>query len=198
MIIRKIKNDTNSIFLTFDDGPGEETMAVLDSLDKFAAKATFFVVAEKIAGHRDVLQEIQRRGHSVGNHSLDHKYSVFFRPRRELLEWVRKSEGTLSDVLGTSSVGFRPPAGVVTPPLKWALAELKIPLILWNRRFYDSVIPWTMGRALRSLDKTHSGDIILLHDNHGPQRLVGFLKTLDAYLAAAQSKGFKFRAISKV
>ena len=61
------------MFLTFDDGPiPEATPWVLDVLDRFGVKATFFMVGQNVERHPELLEEVRRRGHAVGNHTLHH------------------------------------------------------------------------------------------------------------------------------
>jgi peptidoglycan/xylan/chitin deacetylase (PgdA/CDA1 family) len=69
----------NSVWLTIDDGPGPETRAVLDLLDRHQARATFFLVGERALAQPELVQEILRRGHDLGNHSHSHPQARFWR-----------------------------------------------------------------------------------------------------------------------
>lgn len=61
------------VYLTFDDGPiPEQTPWVLDILDRYGVKATFFMVGDNVRRHPGLLEEVRRRGHSVGNHTMHH------------------------------------------------------------------------------------------------------------------------------
>ncbi len=180
-----------NLFLTFDDGPDEHgTAATLDVLARHGATATFFVIASEARRRPDLLKRIADAGHAVGNHSLDHKWRAFFASRRHMLAWVGESERILADLLGHPTVGFRSPAGVHTPPLAWALSELDLPLIHWDVRFYDAVWPWRAERALKSLEATAPGSVVLLHDRQRPKNLAKYLETLALYVPAAQTEGF--------
>ncbi len=198
--IRKIPTGPgdSSLYLTFDDGPDpigtEETLRVLR---RHQVPASFFVIAEKAKASVALVRKIQEEGHAIGNHSLNHTYSNFFLGKRALREWVRKAEEMLIQQLGSIPVGFRPPAGVRTPELKWVLNELKIPLVLWNVRFFDKTVQWTKKRAVDSLSSTVNGSIVLLHDHQNSKNLQAFLSTLDDYILAAKSQGFKFKALKR-
>lgn len=186
------------LHLTFDDGPDEiSTPQVLDLLNDLQVKATFFTVAEKAIAHPEIIKRILANGHTIGNHSLDHKYKAFFGGLKAMKSWISRSEEKLSSITGTKTVGFRPPAGIRTPELARALAELNIPLVLWNCRFYDTVFKWTESKAKKSLIGTQSGSIILLHDRQSPQKLPLFLKTLRAYITSARQTGFEFAPLTR-
>jgi peptidoglycan/xylan/chitin deacetylase (PgdA/CDA1 family) len=193
--IRQIPSIQKSLYLTFDDGPlASCTEGVLEVLSQHKIPATFFLVAEKAQRNPDLVHKILKHGHQIGNHSLDHRYSVFFKGEKALRNWICESEDIFHQ-LGIQTIGFRPPAGVRTPELFRALKQLDIPLILWNTRFYDSIWSWTKAKAEKSLTRLQAGDIVLLHDAQKNKKFPTFLSTLDFYLNAAQAKGFQFRPI---
>lgn len=143
--------DPKSLFLTLDDGPDPDTTEeVLRILERHQSTATFFVITERALSEHSLLREIESAGHTIGNHSLDHRYHHYFRGEKALQEWIEKSESVLKTLRdGKESIGFRPPAGVVTPPLQRALSRTPFSLILWNERFYDSLFRWDLKRARR-------------------------------------------------
>lgn len=192
------KSLENTIYLTFDDGPDPiTTPLVLDVLARRGVSATFFVVAEQARRHNAILRSILAAGHAVGNHSLDHGYRHFFSGRAKMKEWIAAAESEITRLTGAPSVGFRPPAGVRTPELAWALRELKLPLVLWRKRFYDSTIRLTPARATRSLEDTPSGSIVLLHDRQRHRNRGSFLLALDAYLEEALAQGRSPRSLRR-
>jgi peptidoglycan/xylan/chitin deacetylase (PgdA/CDA1 family) len=196
--VRTIATVHKSIFLTFDDGPEPGmTEKVLDLLDDFEIKATFFVIAEKARKYPTLLKEIQARAHSIGNHSLDHRFSRYFNGYASTLKWIGDSEKIISDLIGAQTIGFRPPWGVRTPALTRVLEQLQMPLILWNTRFYDAVVPWTPEKALRSIQNAQSGAIVLLHDRQPEDRMPLFLNALRVYIDAAKKDGFEMRNLSR-
>ena len=185
------------IYLTFDDGPDPDcTPEVLKILERLAVRATFFVIANKAQANRALFSEIAKK-HAIGNHSLDHSFRPFFATRKTLLEWIEKSERIFREELHVRPVAFRAPAGVRTPPLYWALRKLDLPLVHWNRRFYDTRFAWTEKKALRSLARTTDGSIILLHDTHRGERKSLFLKTLVSYIEGAVAQGFQFEVLDE-
>jgi hypothetical protein len=78
--IHNIPSYDLTIYLTFDDGPCLGcTDKVLDLLHEYEVKATFFVIVEKAEDNLDIISRMKKEGHAIGNHSLDHSYSNFFR-----------------------------------------------------------------------------------------------------------------------
>ncbi len=187
-----------ALHLTFDDGPDPAaTPAILRVLRAHRAAATFFMVARTARRHPGLVEDVLREGHAVGNHSLDHAYRHYFRGPRHMRDWVAEAEAELSGQMGQPTVGFRPPAGIRTPELAWALRDLRVPLVLWRVRFFDAVWAWRARPAVASLRRTPAGAIVLLHDGQSAGRLPGFLQTLDAYLASAVAQGFVLRALAR-
>jgi peptidoglycan/xylan/chitin deacetylase (PgdA/CDA1 family) len=187
-----------SIFLTFDDGPTPSaTEEVLDILVRKNASASFFVIAERAEAQAKLIGRMQASGFAIGNHSLDHHYSPFFGSTAAMQAWISDAEFKLQKLTSKPSIGFRSPAGVQTPKLHRALSEAGLPLIHWNKRFFDAVLPWSKALALRSLDATPSGSIVLLHDSQSGFRKKVFLSTLAAYIDRAHELGFSFLPLKR-
>ena len=198
--IRSIDNKNSehqNLYLTFDDGPDPvSTEKVLKVLEQHHAKATFFVVAERAKAQKKLLNEILSCGHAIGNHSLDHQYRVFFQGKKAMQKWVRDAESQIADLIGSPTIGFRPPAGVRTPELHAVLLELKLPLVLWKMRYFDKAIDWTEKRALNSLSRITQGSLILLHDQVKREKIQLFTHTLSIYLDELNQRNFHFHSLS--
>lgn len=153
------------VSLTFDDGPDPEvTPCVLELLDRYGAKATFFCVGEKLAAHPEMAKEIVRRGHSIENHSLRHSHAFplygYFRMARE----VSAAQAILARVAGRAPQFFRAPMGLRSPLLDPVLARSGLRCVSWTRRGLDTV-DRNADRVLQRLaDGLDAGDILLLHD----------------------------------
>jgi peptidoglycan/xylan/chitin deacetylase (PgdA/CDA1 family) len=188
------------VYLTFDDGPElSSTSAVLEILSKHQAKATFFLIAQRAREYRALVDHILREGHAIGDHSLDHRFRNYFRGYVRVRRWLEAGQTEWRDLgLDSQLVGFRPPAGMCTPPLLRAVNDLHWPVILWQKRFFDTVIPWSATRAVKSVAHLRGGEIILLHDRQAPQRVARFCRTLDQYLRAIQERGFELHALPKI
>ena len=101
------------VALTFDDGPESElTPQILDLLDEYNIKATFFIIGQNAAKNTDILKDIHSKGHEIGNHSWSHKYLPKISKKSKEDE-ILKTERLLIDVLGEYTPIFRPPYGAV-------------------------------------------------------------------------------------
>lgn len=187
-----------ALYLTFDDGPDPRgTRRVLALLEEFGAKGTFFLVGARARRHPDLVREIVARGHSLGNHSPDHRTTTYFSRGDRLREWIAEGEREIREIAGVPTVGFRPPAGVRTPELVRAATALGEPIILWETRFFDSVFAPGPGRLRRSLRSARPGDIVLFHDSQREENLELFLVALRAYLQESKLYGFSLLPLER-
>lgn len=147
------------VYLTFDDGPiPEMTPWVLDLLDRYNIKATFFCVADNVRKYPEVYEQVQKRGHRVGNHTYHHLQGLFTRTRNYVRD-VEKASTLIDSEL------FRPPHG-----------HIRLPQLFWLRRNYK-VIMWDVvtrdySKHLNSDDVfeivkryTRQGSVIVFHDS---------------------------------
>lgn len=109
----RIQKKKKSVYLTFDDGPiPDVTPWVLDLLDKYNIKATFFCVGENVMRNPDIFEEVKRRGHSVGNHTYNHLQGSKV-TTRSYLRNVMEADKLIQSTL------FRPPHGLI----RWKQAK---------------------------------------------------------------------------
>lgn len=162
------------VALTFDDGPDPEvTPQVLDLLDRYGAKASFFCVGEKAAAFPYLVREIIRRGHSVENHTQRHPHGFSFYGLWRLTREVDAAQAVLGDIAGRPPAFFRAPAGFRSPFLDPVLARRGLRYISWTRRGLDG-IRCDPARVLRRLTRTlAAGDVLLLHDGAGVRSVTG-------------------------
>ncbi len=183
------------IALTIDDGPDPEvTPQVLDLLDRYQARVTFFCIGTQAERHPDLCREIIRRGHAVENHS-QHHYHHFstFGPGRMARE-IDAGQDTLTRITGQPPLFFRPTAGLRNPFLDYVLARRGLTLASWTRRGFDTrcgdadTVARRLGRQLAA------GDILLLHDGHAARTAEGIpviLAALPRLLESAQAIGLR-------
>jgi peptidoglycan/xylan/chitin deacetylase (PgdA/CDA1 family) len=179
------------IALTFDDGPDPEvTPHVLDLLDGWGARASFFVIGRRAAAHPDLAAEIARRGHRVENHTWSHP-SAFccYLPQAQRRE-IERAQETIARAAGQAPGWFRAPAGFRNLLLDRELCAAGLRLAAWTRRAYDTVEREPVRVARRLLRGLAAGDVLLLHDGsvardrHGrPVVLEALPRILDAILA---------------
>jgi peptidoglycan/xylan/chitin deacetylase (PgdA/CDA1 family) len=170
----------DEVAITIDDGPDPEvTPRVLDILDRYAAKATFFCIGELAERHPDLCREIIRRGHVIGNHSQHHNVLFsLFGPQRIYRE-ILHAQGVLTSITGYTPRFFRPSAGLRNIFLDPALARLGLQLVTWCKRGFDTREndpDKVLRRLLRDLK---GGDILLLHDGNAAKTAGGTPVILD-------------------
>jgi peptidoglycan/xylan/chitin deacetylase (PgdA/CDA1 family) len=153
------------ISLTFDDGPDPEvTPRVLDLLDRYQAKASFFCVGAKAAAHAGIVREIIRRGHSVENHSHGHSHAFAFYGLSRLTSDVESAQNAIAGITGQPPMFFRAPAGFRSPLLDLVLASRGLRYVSWTRRGFDA-LSRDPSRVLERLTRgLAAGDVLLLHD----------------------------------
>ena len=155
------------VALTLDDGPDADiTPAVLDLLDAFSARATFFCIARRAAAQPALCREILRRGHSVQNHSFQHRHNFALLGARGFRLEVGRAQQTLADITGELPRFFRAPAGLRNPFLAPVLEGLDLRLVSWTRRGFDTVRREPAGVLARLTRNLGAGDIVLLHDGN--------------------------------
>lgn len=105
------EGDVHKVYLTFDDGPSENTAAILDILAEYNVKATFFVVGREDEESQSLYQRIVDEGHTLGMHSYSNKYSIIYQSEEAFAEDYNKLRDYLYEVTGTESRYYRFPGG---------------------------------------------------------------------------------------
>lgn len=177
------------IFLTFDDGPIPEiTKFVLDELDKFDAKATFFCIGDNVRKHPDVFQMLLENKHSVGNHTYNHMNG-----------WKTENETYLDNIskcevqLGKPTNLFRPPYGRIKRSQAKLLDENQ-QIVMWDVLSGDFSAGISQEICLqKTIKHTRPGSIILFHDSLKAAKNMQF--ALPRFLEHFSQKGYHFEAL---
>lgn len=163
------------VYLTFDDGPSRYTEEILDILDQYDVKATFFVVGKESDWAREALQEIVDRGHTLGMHSYSHKYAEIYESVESFSEDLDKIQNYVYDATGVTSTIYRFPGGSSNTISKVDMNDFADYLDTREIRFFD----WNVssgdavkgGVTAEQLTKNVMGDvvrhknvIVLMHD----------------------------------
>lgn len=147
------------VYLTFDDGPiPEVTPWVLDLLDYYGIKATFFLVGDNVARSPHLLEEIKRRGHSWGNHTMNHLQGFKIASRRYLRN-IQKAHELIDSTL------FRPPHGI----MRWEQAKVikdHFNIVMYDLVTRDYSKKMTGEKVLKNVKRyARNGSIIVFHDS---------------------------------
>lgn len=184
-VLNRVSTDDRVVWLTIDDGPSDDTPAVLDALDAHSAKATFFLVGEHAAQHPEHVREILHRGHGIGNHSATHPARWFWalgpmRMRREIAE----TQTILAGISGEPPRWFRAVVGMSNPFVHAALKTHGLARVAWSARGFDGVEADPQTVVARIERNLAPGAIVLLHEGAAHGRNVEtislLLKRLDA------------------
>lgn len=181
-----------SIYLTFDDGPVPEiTPFVLEQLKKYRAKATFFCVGGNVARHPDVLQQLLREGHRIGNHT-DHHLKGTKTSIEAYREDVQRCQDKLLEA-GISTNLFRPPYGRIRKEqARQLLAEHEI--VMWDVLSADYDAQLNPEKCLRqSIRHTQNGSVVVFHDSVKAWKNLSWV--LPRYLDHFTAKGYVFKSL---
>ena len=167
--LRRLPAAAQSIALTFDDGPSpRNTPRVLDLLDEYGARATFFLIGRYVREFPELAREIVARGHAVGNHTETHPSLVWASRARILAEFDRCQQA-IGEATGVRAAWVRPPYGYRSPLVHRAARQSGFRgVAMWARSAHDwrnATSPQIVNRLLR----VRAGDIVLLHDGAPPE-----------------------------
>ncbi|MEA4926553.1 MAG: polysaccharide deacetylase family protein [Syntrophomonadaceae bacterium] len=173
---------TPGVALTFDDGPDPViTPLILDVLDRYQVKATFFVVGQQAERYPDIIRLIRSRGHALGVHSQHHRFAWGLPPRTTWQEWD-EGVATLERLTGEEVKWMRPPWGTFNLSTWLWLKNRHKQAVLWDVEGHD----WQVRRSPediveRILKRVREGSIVLLHDSGGDKGApVNTLNALDS------------------
>ena len=183
-------SNVKRIALTFDDGPHPKvTGQILDTLDKYQAKATFFMLGSRVQYYPDIAKDALARGHEVGNHTWTHPVLTKLSTEQVLKEYT-STAGAITQAIGQGPTVFRPPYGATNDSVN---GQIPVPVVLWSIDTMD----WKHRNAQQLLpyvqNNLHNNAIVLMHDIHQSTA-----DGLDAVLAYLQSQGYTFVTVSEI
>lgn len=181
--------EARKVALTFDDGPSEYTVELSRGLKERGVQATFFLLGENMEGRREMIEELVKDGHLIGNHSYHHvqlnKLSM-----EEAMEEIEKTNRLIREWTGEEPVYIRPPYGAWSQELEKVVDMIPV---FWN---VDS-LDWRLQNKEQVLcclsGQVKEGDVILMHD--------GYQSSVDAAFALVdhlQSRGFVFANVEEM
>ncbi len=191
----------NEIALTIDDGPEPlVTRQVLEILDHYQVKATFFHIGDNAMQHPELCREIIERGHAIENHSQRHKLYFSLLGSSGIMREITDGQETLSRITGIRPQFFRAPAGLRNPFLEPVLSRLGLKLVSWSVRAFDTKNRNAEKVKNKLIAGLRPGAIILLHDGNAARTKTGapvILTVLPALLEAAREKGLHFATLTE-
>lgn len=206
--VEKLYNDTLATspiaYLTFDDGPSDNTLKLLDVLDKYNVKATFFVNYKP--GYDNIYREIVKRGHVLANHTYDHNYKEIYSSPDAFIDNILKLDKKLEEITGVApSKILRFPGGSNTDfitkanadKIKAKLSDLGYVYFDWNVDSTDASAPTqpknaVLSGVLEGVDYVNTANI-LMHDTNMKYTT---LEAMPEIIEGLKAKGYRFKPLS--
>ena len=177
------------VALTFDDGPNYNTNRILNILNKYNVKATFFVLGTKIKGNEYILQKMFDSGMEIGNHTFNHllltKYS-----EDKIKEEIESTSNLIYNVIGKKPMLLRPSYGSFNNKIKKVTT---MPIIIWNIDTLDWKYHNSKRISNRIFSKVKDGDIVLMHDIYSATA-----NALDIIIPRLLNDGYKLVTVSEL
>ncbi len=177
------------VALTFDDGPGPYTDRILDVLTKYDAKATFFVVGNRLGSYSSTLKRQVELGMEIGCHTWNHTQLTTL-DRSGIASQISSTNNKVHEITGLYPSLLRPPYGSYNstvrevsgaPIIMWSIDTLD-----WKTRNADSTYKAVMNNV-------KDGDIILMHDIHSPTA-----DAVERIVPALVEKGYQLVTVSEL
>jgi peptidoglycan-N-acetylglucosamine deacetylase len=187
-VVTRFRTEGNEVWLTIDDGPTDDTPAVLSLFARHGVKATFFVKGVLAQEHPHFVEAILAAGHSVANHSQTHPAGSFWCsfPGR-IAQEIDDCNSALKATTGVAPTWFRAPVGYKNPAVHPALARRGMRLIGWSARGFDAVVGDPELVLSRILPHVRPGAIIVLHQGREHS-----LRVLERIILALRERGYSF------
>ncbi|GHO53808.1 polysaccharide deacetylase family protein [Ktedonobacter robiniae] len=186
----------NEIALTFDDGPSAAyTAQVLDILQKYGVKATFFCIGQQVQATPDLVNQELQNGNVVGNHTWSHP-DLTTLSAQDIYTQLHMTSDAIKSATGTSPVLFRPPYGAINDTVKQQANALHMTPVLWSIDTEDWQMPGVDAIVNTALNNAGNGSIILMHDGGGDRSQT--IAALPRIITGLQQRGFKLVTVPEL
>ena len=178
------------VALTFDDGPHpKNTLKMIELLNKYEAKATFFMLGNRVDFYPEVARKVADEGHELGNHTWDHK-DLSTLSKEEGIQEIERTNDAIKSATGRESTVFRPPYGAIN---KQVQSSITSPTVLWTIDTLD----WKShdpDQILKIVEENvKDGSIILMHDIHETS-----VEAIEPMLKYLKSEGYECVRVSEL
>lgn len=148
------------VALTFDDGPSEHTISILNTLDNYGVKATFCVLGTKVGSYSSTIEIMHSGGHEIANHTFSHQKLTSLKDD-EMQKEVQRTQDAVYNITGEYPTFLRPTYGAINSRVR---TGIDLPLLMWSKDTLD----WKSRDAnyifSQAINGLNDGDIILFHD----------------------------------
>lgn len=153
-------SESPAVALTFDDGPSDYTLSLLDGLRERGVKATFFLQGQCIEGREEIIRQMQEDGHLIGNHTFHHVQLTKLSDEQAKQEVVSTSNA-IYKITGVYTAYIRPPFGDWKKGLDYNVTMIPVLWTIDSRDWYTQNTPVIVREVMNQVE---DGDIILMHD----------------------------------
>ena len=195
-VVWEIQTTKKVVALTFDDGPHPEyTEQILNLMDQYGAKGTFFLVGEQAEKNPQIVLRMYEDGHEIANHTYTHPFT---KSVPTIMKEVDKTNEILFSITGHSPKLFRPVEGYYTDELINEVVKKGYKMVMWS--WHQDTEDWANPGVKKIVNKvltgTRPGDVILFHDAGGDRSQT--IKALEEILPELKRQGYQFVTISEL
>lgn len=185
---------THEIHLTFDDGPNPATTPyLLELFEDEGVKATFFVIGNQVEKHEDLLLEISKRGHAIGNHTYSHIFLPML-SQKAMEKEILTTNNRIKDVTGDAPKLFRPPFGIVDKKAHALVSQQGMKTVYWSAFSEDWRHIGERSVVTRLTKYANPGAIMIMHELEPTgNQTISAARTLIRQL---KEKNYRFSALA--
>lgn len=197
-LVYRVPTKEKVVALTYDDGPHPVyTRQILDILDKYHVKATFFMIGNKMDRYPDIVKDVLKRGHVIANHTYTHPSNIESDTSAQVVRELEQCEQVVERMSGKRAYFFRPPRGLIDSTVFSIAKDEGYQTILWTvcADHHDAPTPELMAERVLRLNRP--GGIILAHDGSFPSRWRDVAAT-PLIIERLQKQGYRFVTIPEL
>ena len=195
-VYKSSENESNKIAITFDDGPHpRNTKKILDVLEKYSVKATFFVIGVNAKNYPEALQQVINSGHEIGNHTYSH-HILKSKTKDSIIREILDTEKEISKKSSYFTTLVRPPCGIFDSTLVDIANENGYKIVLWSIDTNDWAHAGSNSIVEAVIKNVKGGDIILFHDYTSGEN--NTVEALNILIPKLQKMGYELVTVSEL
>ncbi|MBE9115825.1 polysaccharide deacetylase family protein [Lusitaniella coriacea LEGE 07157] len=189
-----VPNQRKIIALTFDDGPWGDSARILDILQDYRVKATFFVLGRNVQQYPELTRRMAEEGHALGNHTWNHHYHNM--SATTAAAEIENTAARIFQETGITTTLFRPPGGFLNNGVAAYAKTKDYVVVMWSIDTKDYARPNAHLLAQRVLGQAHPGAIVLMHDGGGNRSRT--VEALPMIIRGLQEKGYEMVTVPEM
>lgn len=198
LVFHRVPTSEKVVALTYDDGPDPRfTPKILKILQKSDIKATFFMVGKMMEKNPEIVKQVVKEGHVIGNHTYTHPHDIELDSEPQIANELGKCENVIEKLANKHAWLFRPPRGLINGSVLTIAAKGGYDTVLWTvcADHHDAPTPELMAK--RVFDRVEPGAIILLHDGSYGIRWKD-VKATELIIQGLKKQGYRFVTIPEL